>query len=223
MFEPRVPLDRLEKRILEFEQQPIQTGKILFYGSSGFTRWSSKYGMRPLEEDIRAKDGSLACINHGFGSSTAEELLYYYGRAIKPWAPRALVISIVHNDRGWGYSPNEIMTNLAKLLAAARTDFPGIRLYLCDARPTLKYNNDFVTRFCEEFQQLCREYCARHKDTKMICHADCAGFWKDPADAGIFDREKIREDIYVEDEIHFNQLGYDIYKDFMTNVLAEIL
>ena len=113
MFEPRVPLKRLESRILEFEQETVHTGKILFYGSSGFTRWKPKYGMRPLEEEVRGKDGSLACINHGFGSSTAEELLYYYPRAIKPWAPRALVISIVHNDRGWGYSPNEIMTNLA--------------------------------------------------------------------------------------------------------------
>ena len=223
MFEPRVPLKRLESRILEFEQETIHTGKILFYGSSGFTRWKPKYGMRPLEEEILGKDGGLACINHGFGSSTAEELLYYYPRAIKPWAPRALVISIVHNDRGWGYSPNEIMTNLAKLMEAARTDFPGIRLYLCDARPTLKYNNESVERFCKEFQQLCKEYCARHEDTTMIYHADCPGFWKDPADAGVFDAEKIREDIFVEDEIHFNQLGYDIYRDFMTKVLDDIL
>ena len=223
MFEPRVPLKRLESRIVEFEQETIHTGKILFYGSSGFTRWKPKYGMRPLEEEILGKDGSLACINHGFGSSTAEELLYYYPRAIKPWAPRALVISSVHNDRGWGYSPNEIMTNLAKLMEAARTDFPGIRFYLCDARPTLKYNADSVKRFCVEFQQLCKEYCARHEDTTIIYHADCVGFWKDPADAGAFDAEKIRNDIYVADQIHFNQLGYDLYKDFMVKVLDDVL
>ena len=223
MFEPRVPLKRLESRIVEFEQETIHTGKILFYGSSGFTRWKPKYGMRPLEEEILGKDGSLACINHGFGSSTAEELLYYYPRAIKPWAPRALVISIVHNDRGWGYSPNEIMTNLAKLMEMARTDFPGIKLYLCDARPTYKYNSDQVARFCAEFQQLCKEYCDRHEDTTLVRHAECVDFWTDPAYAGAFDAEKIRRDIYVDDEIHFNQLGYDIYRDFMTKVLDDVL
>ena len=67
MFEPRVPLKRLEKSIVEFEQKPIETGKILFYGSSGFTRWKPKYNHRPLEEDIRRKDGSPAAVNHGFG------------------------------------------------------------------------------------------------------------------------------------------------------------
>ena len=223
MFEPRVPLKRLESRIVEFEQETIHKGKILFYGSSGFTRWKPKYGMRPLEEEILGKDGSLACINHGFGSSTAEELLYYYPRAIKPWEPRALVISIVHNDRGWGYSPNEIMTNLAKLMEMARTDFPGIKLYLCDTRPTYKYNSDSVARFCADFHQLCKEYCDRHEDTTLVRHADCADFWIDPADAGAFDAEKIRRDIYVDDEIHFNQLGYDIYRDFMTKVLDDVL
>ena len=54
-------------------------------------------------------------------------------------------------------------------------------------------------------------------------HADCKEFWIDPADAGCFDAEKIRRDIYVDDEIHFNQLGYDIYRDFMTKVLDDVL
>lgn len=87
MFEPRVELTRLEKEIVAFEQQPIEKGMILFYGSSGLTRWNTRYKHRPLEEDIRMKDGSPAAVNHGFGSSTAEELLYYYPRAVKPWGP----------------------------------------------------------------------------------------------------------------------------------------
>ena len=223
MFEPRVSLTRLESSIVEFEQETIHTGKILFYGSSGLTRWKPKYGHRPLEEDVTMADGSLACINHGFGSSTAEELLYYYPRAIKPWAPRALVISIVHNDRGWGYNCNEIMTNLAKLMEYARTDFPGIRFFLCDARPTLKFNTDAHLRFYDEFLQMCKEYCGRHKDTTLVCHADCKELWIDPADAGIYDTEKIRKDIFVADEVHFNQLGYDIYRDFFQKVLADLL
>ena len=60
---------------------------ILFYGSSGFTHWSPKYGFRPLEEDIRMKDGSPAAVNHGFGGATVEEGLYYYHRMVKPWEP----------------------------------------------------------------------------------------------------------------------------------------
>lgn len=220
MFEPRVELTRLEKEIVAFEQKPIEKGMILFYGSSGLTRWNTRYKHRPLEEDIRMKDGSPAAVNHGFGSSTAEELLYYYPRAVKPWAPRALVVSIVHNDRGKGYNVNEIMTNLAKLLEYARTDFPGIKLYLCDARPTVKLCHQ---RFYDEFLQSIREYCGRHEDTQCICHAECTDLWKDPADAGKYEAELIREELFVDDQIHFNQAGYDIYREFMLKKLDSLL
>ena len=223
MFEPRVPLNRLEKEIVAFEEKPIEKGLIMFYGSSGLTRWGTRFKHRPLEEDIRMKDGSQAAINHGFGSSTAEELLYYYPRAIKPWEPRALVVSIVHNDRGFWYSPNEILTNLSKLLEYARTDFPGIKLYLCDCRPTLKFNTPWHLDFQKEFHQLLKEYCARHEDTTYVCHADCIGFWEDPNDAGIYDENKLRKDIFVADDVHFNQAGYDIYTKFWEQVLDDLL
>lgn len=221
MFEPRVPLTRLEKSVINLEQRPIEKGRILFYGSSGFTRWSEKWGNRDLEEDIRMADGSPAAINHGFGGATAEELLYYYPRLVKPYAPRALVVSIVHNDRGFNYSVNEIMTTLAKLLEYARTDFPGIRLYLCDARPTLKLTTDAHLLYHSEFRQALLEYCSRHEDSTLISHMDSPLWVKDPADTG--DRTKVRQDIFVEDDLHFNQAGYDLYKIFMTDVLKDIL
>ncbi len=218
MFEPRVKLDRLKRDVSRYDDAPIQEGGIVFYGSSGFTRWgahNSDYGIRPLEEDIPG------CVNRGFGGASAEELLYYYPRYIRPLKPRALVVSIVHNDRGLGYSPNEIVTNLAKLFETARTDFPGIRLYACDCRPTVKFVTDMHLRYMNEFNQLLKEYCARHDDTDFVDHINHPIWFNDPADVG--DYKKIRTDIFVEDEIHFNQLGYDLYKVFMEEVLKEVL
>lgn len=218
MFEPRVPLNRLEKSVARYDDAPITTGGIVFYGSSGFTNWGSpKCGcdIRPLEEDIPG------CVNRGFGSSTAEELLYYYPRLIRPLKPRALVVSIVHNDRGMGYSPNEIVTNLAKLFAFARTDFPGIRLYACDCRPTLKFTTEIHLRYMAEFNQVLREYCARHEDTVFVDHINHPIWFNDPKDVG--DYLKIRDDIFIPDNIHFNQLGYDLYKEFMKEVLKDVL
>lgn len=218
MFEPRVPLDRLQKEIARYDQVPVQTGGIVFYGSSGFTRWgapNTHYNIRPLEEDIPG------CINRGFGSSTAEELLYYYPQLIRPLTPRVLVVSIVHNDRGMGYSPDEIVTNLAKLFAFARTDFPGIRLYACDCRPTLKFVTDAHLLYMDEFNRLLKQYCAQHDDTVFVDHIHHPIWFDDPKDAG--DYRKIRRDIFVEDAVHFNQLGYDLYKQFMLEVLADVL
>jgi lysophospholipase L1-like esterase len=46
-------------------------------------------------------------------------------------------------------------------------------------------------------------------------------WFDDPKDAG--DYKKVRRDIFVEDDVHFNQLGYDLYARFMKEVLQDIL
>ena len=46
-----------------------------------------------MEEEVRMKDGSQAIINHGFGTSSADDLLYYYDRMVRPYKPRALVLA----------------------------------------------------------------------------------------------------------------------------------
>ena len=77
-------IHRLEKEVKAYEEQEILKGKIVFYGDSGFTRWSTRFGHRSMEEELAMKDGSIAVVNHGFGTSTAEEQLYYYDRLIRP-------------------------------------------------------------------------------------------------------------------------------------------
>ena len=136
MFDIPMNLKYLEKEIIAYEQEPIEKGKILFYGHSLFTRWGApKYGYRRMDEDIRMKDGSLAVVNHGFGTSTSEEMLYYYDRMVRPWEPRALVLATYANDGMYGYAPEQTMANISKILHWARTDFPGIKLYIVEDHP----------------------------------------------------------------------------------------
>ena len=216
-------LKHYENEVLAYERQPIQKGLILFYGSSGFTRWKrEKYDHRPLEEEIRRKDGSVAAVNHGVGGSTAEDLLYYYDRLVRPWEPRALVLRVWPNDRAQGYSPAEIMFLCSRILAYARADFPGIRLYACDVTPQKRSIGDKLwLSHAKQFNSLLHDYCASHDDTTYICQAAFPGFYRDPADVG--DYFKIRQDIFVEDGVHFTQEGYDIYRDLFLQALDDIL
>ena len=200
-----------------------EQGLIVFYGDSGFTRWRRggiNYDHRPLEEDIRAKDGSLACLNHGFGTSTAEEQLYFYDRLIRPWAPRALVCKTFGNDYGAGYTPQEIISLQARYMDYARHEFPGIRLYLCDVCPGVKErssNREYATK---EFNEMVRAYCATHDDTTLVDHSTCTDLFE-PGYAGDYDHA--RKELYVKDGVHFNQDGYDVYRDFFKRVLDDIL
>lgn len=130
MFDIPMDLRSLEKEIVAYEQEPIEKGRILFYGHSLFTRWGSgKWAekVRPMAQDLRMKDGSLAVVNHGFGTSTTEERLYYYDRMVRPWEPSALVLANWGNDSMYGYSPEQSMHTTAQLLAWARADFRYVR------------------------------------------------------------------------------------------------
>ncbi len=223
MFELKLPkMNRYETTAAVFESQPIEKGLIMFYGSSGFTRWSTKYQHRPLEEDIRMKDGSVAAINHGFGGSTIDEGLYYYNRFVKPWEPRAIVLRFYPNDISFGYSPAEIVYLIAQFCNWARADFPGVKLYICDAMPHKRFiKSGMWQRLAKQFNKILKDYCDDHEDCTYVCQSAWPGFYEDPADAG--DYSKVRQDIWVDDEMHFTQEGYDIYRDLFLNALDEIL
>lgn len=230
MYDIPFQLNWLENRILPYEQEPIEKGKILFYGHSLFTRWGHpQHGYRRLDEDIRMKDGSLACVNHGFGTSTSEELLYYYPRLVRPWEPRALVICTFANDGMYGYSVEDVMTNIGKLCAWARTDFPGIKIFLVEDHPR-PAGKDNPTREVwntskqrrEHYHRLLRHYIADHsEDTKLIELWNQPELFETPEDVGNF--RKVRDDIFVDDKVHPNQAGYDILKKIFTQALDEVL
>ena len=216
---------RLEDSVLEYEKVPVQENMILFYGDSGFTRWHPRYGNPDLEQEICMKDGSQAVINHGFGTSTAEEQLYYYNRMVRPWKPRALVLMSYCNDRDLAYSPAEIVALQARLMAYARKDIPGIRFFVCDARPVALHMDDLCwmswSNHLLEYNQLIAQYCEKYDDCTLVRHIDSPLFFNDPKDVG--DYAKIRRDVFVEDQVHYNPQGYALYKEFFTNILDHLL
>ena len=229
MFDIPMDLKSLEKSIIAYEQEPIEKGKILFYGHSLFTRWGSpKWGYRRMDEDIRMKDGSLAVVNHGFGTSTSEEMLYYYDRMVRPWEPRALVVASFGNDGMYGYSPEETMNAISRMLHWARTDFPGIKLFLLEPHPTPKgkhsdlpdkWNNGKHKR--EKYIEMLHIYAQTHEDTKVIELWNQPELFETPEDVGDF--HKVRDDIFVEDKVHPNQAGYDIFGKILRQALDELL
>ena len=229
MFDIPMDLKSLESSIIEYEKEPIVKGKILFYGHSLFTRWGHpKYGYRRMDEDIRMKDGSLAVVNHGFGTSTSEELLYYYDRMVRPWEPRALVIGTYANDNMYGYYPEMTMNVLARLIHWARTDFPGIKFFLVEDHPRPKFRdttmpdkwND-VTFRRNRFIEMIHIYAQTHEDTKVIELWNQPELFETPEDVGDF--RKIREDLFVEDRGHPNQAGYDVLGPIFRKALDELL
>lgn len=228
LFNIEKNLKSLESSVVAYEQEPIEKGKILFYGHSLFTRWGSpNHGYRRLDEDIRMKDGSLAIVNHGFGTSTSEELLYYYPRLVRPWEPRALVIATLANDGMYGYDLQQTMQNLVKILHWARTDFPGIKLFIVDDHPRPSFNTSVPEKWngalhkSKEYRELIHFYAQTHPDTQVIELWNQPELFETPEDVG--DYTKVRKDIFVDDKVHPNQEGYDVLGPIFRKALDELL
>ncbi|MGI6562302.1 MAG: GDSL-type esterase/lipase family protein [Clostridia bacterium] len=212
----KVNLKRLEKDIIAIEQKPVQKGKILFYGDSCFRRWNAANGNTPLEEAI---PGTL---NHGFGSATTEEMLYYYPRAVRPYEPKIMVIKSFGNDMIFGYTPEEVLDLQQRLIAYARTDFPDVRFFMM--APLYNYGNyPKFPNFNKDrlvYDQMLKEYVDKQEDMTFVRVMDDARF---TVDGKTGPDAIIRRELFIDDGIHFNKDGYDLFADFWKKILGDLV
>lgn len=224
MFGSKLEVKRFEDRIVKYEQQPIETGRILLYGHSMFTRCqpNNKWGNPNIEEHVLMKDGSKAILNHGFGTSSADDLLYYYHRMVLPYKPRVLALWTASNDIAYGYNAYDIMQILARVIDWARADFPDIPIYcFCGGySPKHKGKETNFHRINREYKEYLEVYCQK-KGCHFVDMSKAPFYFDDPADMG--DRDKIRLDIFDEDDTHLNAVGYHLFFDYIREILDEHL
>lgn len=164
--------------------------------------------MTPMAEMIKAPSGKQCVINRGFGSSCAEHQLYYYPRMIRPLAPKVLVYNSHANGACFGYSDEESWELAQRVVAYAKTDFPDIHIYLVGAHPTRDMTEEDLAK-------------------KRKYNATVKAFAEKTTDCTFLDvlsyEPMASKDIYVEDGVHFNPHGYDLYAAFFRQALAEEL
>ena len=198
----------LERQVRQYEAQQDEKGQIVFYGPSNFTRWSPRYGMRPLEDDIVGASGSKCAINRGFGSSCSEHHLYYYSRMVRPLEPKVLVYAGSGNATAFGYTVEETWELAQRVVTYAMTDFPDIRIYLLAPNPRRDETEQSIA-FKDAYREKVIAFCAEHPNCTVV----------DPRAY----EPLLRKDIYVDDGVHYTQQGYDIYRDFFREVLRDEL
>lgn len=209
MFGSRLDVKRFEQDVGRYEARSVQKGKILLYGDSLFTRSSFIYTERHPEKGLPLIEEAFAgeVLNHGFGTSSADDLLYYYDRLVRPYAPRALVLSTGSNDIGFGYSAAEVMQILATLIDWFQADFPDAPVYCIKKILPLKHKGavNHSTRHRQETNQLLEEYCAEKQGVRLLDQFEMPFCFEEGA---VGDPERVRADIFDPDQVHLNAEGY---------------
>ena len=196
----------LEKAVQNYEAENAEKGQIVFYGPSNFTRWSTKYKMTPLREVLLGKSGAQCCVNRGFGSTCSEHHLYYYPRMVKALEPKVLVYAPgCGNGLSFGYTAEELFQLAARVVLYAKQDFPDLKIYLQGLNMWKYPERESYRKMDEWIKELAQQV------------PDCTYL-----DISTYEPLQ-RTDIYVADNVHYNQEGYQIYGEFYKEKLQKEL
>lgn len=194
--------DRFESAIVKFEQEDQEKGyqpeAVLFTGSSSIRMWKT------LTEDM----APIPVINRGFGGSTIPEVLHYADRIILPHQPKYIVLYCGENDLSNDDTKAKVALNSFKAFHSyLQENLPDTKLYFIAIKPSIKRE-----KYWPKLQQ------ANRKISKFISKQDNY-FFVDTASEMVDSNGIVLQDIFVDDNLHMNAKGYEIW----TSVLKPIL
>lgn len=172
---------------------------ILFVGSSSFRMWNN------LEQTY--KDCNV--INRGFGGSTLKDASFYADQIIFPYNPRQIVIYSGENDIASNISAQQTLKRFVTLFEAIRLKLPLVPVAFVSIKPSpsrLKF-----MPVMKESNLLIKTYLQKHKNTQFI----------DVFSPMLNEQGKPRPEIFLQDSLHMNARGYQIWEKAITPALIK--
>jgi hypothetical protein len=181
-----------EKAIAAFEQSdashPPPRNAIEFIGSSTIGRWKT------LAQDFAGHP----VFNRGFGGSEIVDATHFAPRVIFPYAPRMIVLRAGGNDLWAGKSPEQVFADFKDFTSTIRAKLPETEIVFLSLSPSVarwKQHEEEkeVNRLIENF-------------TRQAPHLKYVDTYDLPLGAD----GRPRPELFVADQLHFNEEGYKL-------------
>mgnify|MGYP001028435298 CR=1 FL=1 len=172
---------------------------LLFTGSSSIRMWT----------DIQEYFPDYNVINNGFGGSHFSDLIFFYNKVIIPHKPHMLFIYEGDNDIASKKKPRMIEKEVKFLVSKIRRDLPGTRVVLISPKPS-------IVRW-----DLRKEYQALNKKLKRLVHRTDMVEFADVWNAMLDEKGIVMQDVFIEDNLHMNKKGYDIWAKVLSGFVKE--
>lgn len=196
---------RYEGAIQRFEtidrQSPPPEDAIVLTGSSSIMFWN---------QDAPADLAPLTVIPRGFGGSVMNDVLYFLDRVALTYKPRAVLIYEGDNDTGRNNIPNDVIVEqLETVIERIHDELPEARVYVLSVKPSVARQATWpiAQALNERYQQ--------------IAAANPLVHYVDVATPFLHADGTVMTDIFVADDLHLNEKGYDIWAASIREVLMQ--
>ena len=173
---------------------------ILFVGSSSFRKWTTVQDYFPGD----------TIINRGFGGSTLPDVINYADDIIFPYEPKQIVIYCGDNDLATSdtVSAETVVNRFKALFFLIRDRMPDVPIVFVSIKPSP--SREKLLPKMEEANKSIKKFLEKKNNTAF---ADV--FHK------MMKRGSIKQDLFIEDNLHMNAKGYAIWQKVINPYLLK--
>lgn len=187
------PYPAWQNEIARFEEQDQQAapkpGGVVFVGSSSIRSWGT------LQRDFPAAN----VLGRGFGGSELIDSIAYAPRIVTNYRPRAVAVYAGDNDIARGKKAGRVLRDFQRLVEVIHRRLPQARIGFIAVKPSISRWNLWPEM--ERANSFVQEYAEQHE---RIDYLDIATPMLDATGVP-------REDLFVDDGLHLNPKGYEVW------------
>ncbi len=168
---------------------------VVFIGSSSIRMWST------LEDDM----SPLPVIQHGFGGSKLNDIVYYAERLVNVYQPRAVVVFAGTNDivPAASKTPQVLLASYQEFVRKIRVDQPALPIFYIGITPSpLRWA---VWPIAQSTNQLIEAWSETDPNLHFI----------DTSGALMGSDGEPNPENYIIDGLHLNKRGYGIWREII--------
>ena len=194
-----------EAKISSYEKadqtNPPAKGGVVFTGSSTILRWET------LATDLPG----INAINRGFGGSQIVDATHFADRIIFPYEPKMVVLRAGGNDIHAGKSAEQVFADYKAFVATVRTKLPEVPIVFLSLSPA---PSRWEERDADKkLNELIKQFTEQTPGLKYI----------ETYDMTLTPDGKAREELFVQDRLHFNAEGYKLLTERVRPVVESAL
>ena len=167
---------------------------IVFTGSSSVRLW----------KNLEQRFPNHQIVNSGFGGSESSDLLYFLNDLVLSYNPKQVFIYEGDNDLWAKKRPNQVLNTTEEIIRRIKANNPSTQIILIAAKPSISR-----WEIRRKYKKLNRKF---ERLAKKDIQLDYVDVWHP-----MLNNRKLMTDIFIEDGLHMNQKGYDIWYEAMKN------